>query len=71
VHYTGPRQWWQASWAEAPRLAWQHIPDADRDPARQAAFALLERMREPDGTLIRRVEMAFATAVCPPEGMPR
>jgi ubiquinone/menaquinone biosynthesis C-methylase UbiE len=71
VHYTGPRQWWQASWAEAPRLAWQHIPDADRDPARRAAFALLERMREPDGTLIRRVEMAFATAVCPPEGMSR
>jgi ubiquinone/menaquinone biosynthesis C-methylase UbiE len=65
VHYTGPRQWWQASWTEAPRLAWQHIPDADRDHARRAAFALLEGMREPDGTLIRRVEMAFATAVRP------
>ena len=65
VHYTGPRQWWQASWAEAPRLAWQHIPDADRDSARRAAFALLERMREPDGTLIRHVRMAFATALRP------
>ena len=65
VHYTGPRQWWQASWAEAPRLAWQHIPDADRDSARRAAFALLEPMREPDGTLVRRVEMAFATALRP------
>jgi ubiquinone/menaquinone biosynthesis C-methylase UbiE len=62
VHYTGPRQWWQASWAEAPRLAWQYIPGADRDAARRAAFALLDRMREPDGTLVRRVQMAFATA---------
>jgi ubiquinone/menaquinone biosynthesis C-methylase UbiE len=67
VHYTGPRQWWQASWAEAPRLAWQHIPDADRDAARRAAFALLEPMREPDGTLVRQVEMAFATAQRPAE----
>jgi ubiquinone/menaquinone biosynthesis C-methylase UbiE len=65
VHYTGPRQWWQASWSEAPRLAWQHIPDADRDSARRAAFALLERMREPDGTLVRHVRMAFATALRP------
>jgi ubiquinone/menaquinone biosynthesis C-methylase UbiE len=62
VHYTGPRQWWQASWAEAPRLAWQHIPDTDRDRARRAAFARLEPMREPDGTLVRHVRMAFATA---------
>ena len=68
VHYTGPRQWWQASWAEAPRLAWQHIPDADRDAARRTAFALLEPMRESDGTLVRQVEMAFATAQRPPEG---
>jgi O-methyltransferase/aklanonic acid methyltransferase len=65
VRYTGPRQWWQASWAEAPRLAWQHIPGADRDAARRAAFTLLDRMREPDGTLVRHVEMAFATAVRP------
>ena len=67
VRYTGARQWWQASWAEAPRLAWQHIPDADRDAARRAAFALLERMREPDGSLVRRVEMAYAVAHRPPD----
>ncbi len=67
VRYTGPRQWWQASWAEAPGLAWQHIPDTDRDAARRAAFALLERMREPDGSLARRVEMAYAVAHRPPE----
>ena len=68
VRYTGPPQWWQASWAEAPGLAWQHIPDTDRDAARRAAFALLERMREPDGSLIRRVEMAYAVAHRPSEG---
>jgi ubiquinone/menaquinone biosynthesis C-methylase UbiE len=62
VRYTGPRQWWQASWAGAPRPAWQHIPDADRDEARRAAFALLERMREPDGGLVRHVAMGYAIA---------
>ena len=66
VRYTGPGQWWQASWGEAPGLAWQHIPDADRDSARRAAFALLERMREPGGSLVRRVEMAYAVAYRPP-----
>lgn len=71
VSYTGPRQWWQASWAEAPRLAWQHIPEADRGTARRAAFTLLDRMREPDGTLVRHVEMAFATALRPPSGPAR
>ena len=65
VRYTGPRQWWQASWAEAPRLAWRYIPGADRDTARRAAFALMEPMREPDGTLVRHVGMAFATALRP------
>jgi hypothetical protein len=30
-------------------------------------FALLERMREPDGSLIRRVEMAYAVAHRPPD----
>jgi SAM-dependent methyltransferase len=61
VRYTGPRQWWDASWAEAPRLAWQHIPESDRAAARRDAFTVLEWMREPDGTLLRRVEMAYAT----------
>ena len=68
VRYSGPRQWWQASWAEAPALAWQHITDADRDAARRVAFALLERIREPDGSLLRRVEMAYAVAHRPPDG---
>lgn len=62
VRYTGPRQWWDASWAEAPRLAWRHIPDQDRAAARDDAFTLLEWMREPDGSLLRRVEMSYAVA---------
>jgi O-methyltransferase/aklanonic acid methyltransferase len=68
VRYTGPWQWWRASWAEAPRLAWQHIPGADRDAAREAAFTALDRMREPDGTLVRHVQLAFATASRPAAG---
>ncbi len=71
VHYTGPRQWWDASWAEAPRLAWQHIPDTDRPAARRDAFALLAGMREADGSLVREVEMAYAIARRPGWGAAR
>jgi O-methyltransferase / aklanonic acid methyltransferase len=68
VRYTGPRQWWDASWAEAPRLAWQHIPDTDRPSARRDAFALLAGMREADGSLVREVEMGYAVARRPAPG---
>lgn len=70
VRYTGPRQWWDASWAEAPRLAWQHIPDRDRPAARREAFTLLDWMREPDGSLLRRVQMAYAAGRQPAAGPP-
>jgi len=65
VRYTGPRQCWQASRADELRLAWQHIPDADRDAARRAAFTLLAAMGEPDGSLVRYVETAYAVAQRP------
>ena len=71
VRYTGPRQWWDASWAEAPRLAWQHIPDSDRAAARRDAFTLLNWMREPDGSLLRRVQMAYAIGRQPATGRRR
>ncbi|SRR6266536_3481562 len=58
----GPRQWWDASWAEAPRLAWRTISARARPAARRDALALLESMREDDGTLLRRIQIGYATA---------
>jgi ubiquinone/menaquinone biosynthesis C-methylase UbiE len=52
--YENPGQWWDAARAQAPWVvAWRHIPDADLEPVRERAFALVERLRDNDG-LIRR-----------------
>jgi SAM-dependent methyltransferase len=60
--YTGPRQWWAASWSQAPMLAWQNIPHRLRLTARSEAFRLLEAMREPDGSLTRDTVIGYTTA---------
>lgn len=60
--YSGPAHWWAVSWSQAPRITWQHIPPADREPAREEAFGLLEALREPDGTLLRPNTIGFTTA---------
>jgi SAM-dependent methyltransferase len=63
TRYTGPRQWWAASWSQAPRVAWQHIPPSQRTAARSAAFRLLHVPGEPaDGSLIRRPVIGYTTA---------
>jgi SAM-dependent methyltransferase len=63
TRYTGPRQWWAASWSQAPRIAWQHIPHDRRAAARAAAFGVLDTLRDPaDGSLIRRSAVGYTTA---------
>ena len=62
AHYTGPRQWWAASWSQAPRIAWQHIPPGQQPTARDDAFGLLEAIRNRDGSLTRRSVIGYATA---------
>lgn len=69
--YTGPRQWWAASWTQAPMLAWQHIPLTLRVTARDAAFRLLDDMRAPDGSLTRETVIGFSTARRRPAGSSR
>lgn len=61
-HYTGPRQWWAASWSQAPMLAWQQIPLDLRVSARDAAFRLLDDIRGPDGSLIRETVIGYTVA---------
>jgi O-methyltransferase/aklanonic acid methyltransferase len=65
IRYEDPDQWWQSAWSRARRLAWQHIPVAERPAAREEAFALLEPIREPGGALIRAPRFACTSAVRP------
>jgi hypothetical protein len=51
--------------ARARRLAWQHIPAAERPAAREEAFALLEPIREPGGAVIRAPRFACTSALRP------
>jgi O-methyltransferase/aklanonic acid methyltransferase len=60
--YTGPRQWWASSWTQAPSLVWQTIPEDLRAAGRDEAFRHLERMREPDGSLIRETVIGYTFA---------
>ena len=63
TRYTGPRHWWGASWSQAPRVAWQHIPEDQRPAARTEAFTLLSPLRDPgDGSLTRRPVIGCTTA---------
>jgi hypothetical protein len=65
IRYEHPDQWWQSAWSRARRLAWQHIPVAERPAARDEAFALLEPLREPGGAVIRAPRFACTCAVRP------
>jgi SAM-dependent methyltransferase len=73
TRYTGPGQWWAASWSQAPRIAWQHSRPCQRKAARTAAFGLLRALRDQNGgTLTRRPVIGYTTARTPawppPEG---
>jgi ubiquinone/menaquinone biosynthesis C-methylase UbiE len=65
IRYEDPGQWWQSAWSRARRLAWQHIPVAERPAAREEAFALLEPIREPGGAVIRAPRFACTSALRP------
>lgn len=61
--YDSPGQWWatyqtQGFWA----LSWRHIPADRLDRAKRDAFAVLDGLREPDGTVARTLTFAFTTA---------
>jgi SAM-dependent methyltransferase len=57
--YSGPQQWWTAAQSQGPwAIAWRHIPPAALQLAQQQAFALLEPLRAPDGTVTRTLTFA-------------
>jgi ubiquinone/menaquinone biosynthesis C-methylase UbiE len=62
ARYTGPRQWWAVSWSQAPRIPWGRIPPHQQLVARNDAFRVLDSMRGPGGTLIRRSVIGYTAA---------
>ena len=46
--YGNPDQWWQACRSQAPwAISWRHIPPAQLDAARAAAFTILDDLADP------------------------
>jgi ubiquinone/menaquinone biosynthesis C-methylase UbiE len=61
--YGAPEQWWASYQTQGPwALSWRHIPADRLDLAQQDAFAVLNRLREPDGSIARTLTFAFTTA---------
>jgi hypothetical protein len=60
--YDSPQQWWETAASEGPSVSWRHIPAGRLAEARAEAIALAGELCEPDGSLQRRVRMAFLTA---------
>jgi hypothetical protein len=64
--YSSPGQWWAACRSQGPwAISWRHIPPAQLKVALTEAFAALEDLRGPDGTLTRTLTFAITTATRP------
>jgi ubiquinone/menaquinone biosynthesis C-methylase UbiE len=60
--YTDPEQWWRIYQSQGPwAVSWRHIPPTRLAQAKRDAFAVLEGLRGPDGTLTRRLTFACTT----------
>ena len=57
-----PEQWWAAGWSQGPWAAcWRHIRPDRLEAAQREAFALLDQLRGPDGTIGRTMLFACTT----------
>ena len=62
VTYRSPQQWWATYQTQGPwAISWRHIPPDRLPGAQRDACTLLERIREPDGSLTRTLTFAFTT----------
>lgn len=63
VRYPAPELWWDSGWTRARRIAWQHIPAAERPAVRADCLRLLEELRDPaDGSVTRNPLFGWTTA---------
>jgi ubiquinone/menaquinone biosynthesis C-methylase UbiE len=66
--YESPGQWFAACRSQGPwAISWRHIPPTRLGMALTDAFAALEDLRGPDGTLSRTLTLAITTG-CKPGG---
>jgi SAM-dependent methyltransferase len=68
IRYENPQQWWEASVTEGPWVSWRNIPGERLPEARAKALAMAGDLREPDGSLLRHIRMAYLTARRPGHG---
>ena len=60
--YRTPEQWWAAAGSQGPWAAcWRHIRPDRLEAAQREAFALLDQLRGPDGTIGRTMLFACTT----------
>jgi SAM-dependent methyltransferase len=62
LRYDSPQQWWETDASEGPWVTRRHIPARRLPKARAEAIAMAGKLCEPDGSLQRRIRMAFLTA---------
>ncbi len=63
VTYRTPEEWWdKCRWMGPWVTSWRHIPPDQLPAARAGAFAILDRIRAPDGSITRSLPFACTTA---------
>jgi SAM-dependent methyltransferase len=62
ARYASPGEWWHASVSGQPWSRWRHIPRDLLPAARARALRMAEPLREPDGSIVRSIPVAYITA---------
>ena len=55
--------WHEFSWSHGQRVMWEHVPDAERDAVRAAAYQALESARGADGAIRLGQEVRYTLGV--------
>jgi ubiquinone/menaquinone biosynthesis C-methylase UbiE len=61
IRYDSPEQWWETAASEGPWITGRHIPAGRLAQARAETIAMAGKLCERDGSLHRRIRMAFLT----------
>jgi ubiquinone/menaquinone biosynthesis C-methylase UbiE len=60
--FSSVEQWYTWSWTQGMRAAWECVAEADRERAKAAVLAELDKLREPDGTLSWTIPIRYTLA---------
>jgi ubiquinone/menaquinone biosynthesis C-methylase UbiE len=62
VTFHDPEQWIAWSWSHGQRMFWELVPAAQRAPVHTAVLGHLEKLREPDGSIVMSQLVRYTTA---------